>query len=873
MSDLPISAVLPQLISALSSVDAVVLEAPPGAGKTTLVPLALLGQDWLGEQKILLLEPRRIAAKSAAIRLSENLKQPVGQQVGYRIRMETKVGAASIIEVITEGILTRMLQQDPSLEGVGLIIFDEFHERSLNNDLNLALCLEGRELFRQELPLKLLLMSATLNGSATASILGNAPIIRSEGRSYPVEIFYSAALSPRQLAQAKYASDTLEVRIANLIKQLVSQQNGSILVFLPGQREILKVAELVRQTIDLDLENLQIAPLYGNLSFAQQQQAIQPVDKDFRKIVLATNIAETSITIAGITTVIDSGLCRRASYDASTGITRLNTQKISQASSEQRAGRAGRTAPGVCYRLWSEEQQQSLAPFEVPEILTADLSHLVLNLLLWGNTDFTDLAWLNPPRAAQIQQALQLLTKLKAVTYTGAVVQLTKHGEQMCRLPMEPRLAHLCLSAARLGIAALGCDLAALLAESDPLQERQVDILLRIHALNSPSAKHPKQRHNWERIKRQSRQFQQTLAQAGPLSDPIDIDASAERLDLPQQVAMLIALTWPERIGQRVSDSETEYKLANGRRAELGFTDQLVKSDYLAIAHCGGKKQQHNDQIYLACKLQKILFEQYLQPLISEQQALFWDDQADRLRAENYQKIGQIILSSKKTATVDVAKKRQLILELVAKRNLQILPWNKKLQQLRARVNFLRINSPQSKLWPDLSDDFLLANLEQWLAPYLSDNFVDQFKKLAQLNSLDLPNIIANLLPWPLPQQLDQQAPIHYCVPSGSKISIDYSQSPPILAVKLQEMFGCTTTPVIAQSNGRKGVALQLHLLSPAGKPLQITQDIGNFWHTSYLEVKKEMKGKYPRHPWPDDPLTFAATKKTKRRLAQELNN
>ena len=853
---LPVTEVLGQIISALSAGDEAVLEAPPGAGKTTLVPLALLDQPWLAGQKILLLEPRRIAVKSAALRLAENLGQPVGQRIGYRMRLETKVGANTQLEVITEGILTRMLQRDPSLEGVGLIIFDEFHERSLDNDLNLALCLEGRALFRDQLPLKLLLMSATLNGASSAKILGDAPIISSQGRSYPVDIIHSTF-------RAKLGQHvTLESRIANLVLQVLTQRSGSILVFLPGQREIHQVAQLLGQSFALADENVEIAPLYGNLPFAQQQQAIRAVDKGRRKIVLATNIAETSITIEGVETVIDSGLCRRAKYDANTGLTRLTTQKISQASSVQRAGRAGRTAPGVCYRLWSSEQQQSLGPFETPVILSADLCHLVLNLYLWGNSDVSELKWLSPPRSGQITRATELLVRLGALQKKSEQLQLTEHGENMCRLPMPPRLAHLCISGAQKGIASLACDLAALLAEGDPLKERASDLAQRLQALANPRKFNS---HAWQRIRTQSRQYQQLLKTL-----KLGTATSAQSLDMAQQIALLVAIAWPERIAQRRTIDSSQYKLANGRAANLHSSDYLQKSEYLAIANCGGREGQQSDQIYLACPLDITLFDSHLAPLTQRVQSLRWDDKTQRIQASDNYCLGELILRSRRATIVDLDKKRLLMLQLLEKRGLSLLPWTKNLLQLRDRVNFLQANTSAAKQWPDLSDQHLLSTLNLWLRPFLSDGFVQSFRLLAHFNDLDLHNIIHNMLPWPLPSQLDEQAPVSFTVPSGSKVAIDYSQNPPILAVKLQEMFGCTTTPTIASQGKGGGTALQLHLLSPARKPLQITQDIANFWQTAYIEVKKEMKGKYPRHPWPDDPLSFAPTKKTKRKLAMD---
>ncbi len=864
MKLLPISEVLPELINTLMNSDTAILEAPPGAGKTTAVPLALLDQPWLGSQKILLLEPRRIAAKSAALRLSANLNQAVGQRVGYRVRLESKVSANTQIEVITQGILTRMLQQDPSLEGIGLIIFDEFHQRSLDNDLNLALCLESRALFREQQPLKLLLMSATLNGLETSKILDNAPIITSKGKRFAVDIFYTK-VQPK----SQYPS-SLEQSVVKLIRRALDEQTGSLLVFLPGQKEIHKVSEILTELLAPDSNKLEIALLYGSLTFQKQQRAIKPAPPQWRKIVLATNIAETSITIEGISGVIDSGLCRRATFDATTGVTRLTTQKISQAASVQRAGRAGRTAAGACYRLWSRDQQQSLAPFEVPEIASADLSHLLLNLLLWGSDNFSELSWLTPPRVSQIEQASQLLINLKAVDSFQGELKLNAHGEKICLMPMPPRLAHMCIVAASMDIGDIGCDLAAILSEGDPLKQRQVDLLLRLIPLQSTqgisSANNANQ---WQRVRQQSRLFRQQLAMHSFPDKYISLN------DLPktQQVAVLIAHAWPERIAQRLSDTENSFKLANGRRAQIANSDHLATSKYLAIAHCANRTGQNSEQIYLACELDPKLFQETLSTFISLQQKLQWHEKNQRFLAEEQSVIGEIVISKRSIKVLDIKQKRLLILDIIRKRGLSLLDWSKKLQQYKARVVFLTHQSQTADPWPNLEDDHLLSSLDLWLAPYLTDSFVRQFNQLDQLKALDIASLIKNLLPWPMPEVLEKQAPTSFLVPSGSHVTIDYSQSPPILAVKLQEMFGCITTPTIAHEVTQHGVALQLHLLSPAGKALQITQDIGNFWHTSYIEVKKEMKGRYPRHPWPDDPMRFAPTKKTNRKLAQQKNH
>ena len=830
-TDLPIKDVLEDLRTALSEQDAVVLEAPPGAGKTTIVPLALRDADWLGDRKIVMLEPRRMAARAAAERMASLLGEKTGQTVGYRVRLDKRVSADTRIEVITEGILTRRLQNDPGLDGIGLLVFDEFHERSLDSDLGLALALQGRELFREGAPLKLLVMSATLDGAAVAELLGGAPVISSAGKQYPVELHYGKPWRPKQ--------DIVDP-VVNVIRSLMAKPDtGSVLVFLPGQGEILRVADGIMSSSGSEGCDIMsnagskggvikggviIAPLYGGLTLEEQQRAIEPAADGRRKIVLATNIAETSLTIEGITTVVDSGLAREAVFDPGTGMTRLQTRRISQASATQRMGRAGRLGPGHCYRLWSEDQQQQLSVRSTPEILQADLTPLVLQLLAWGVDDPTELSWLDIPPAGPWQQALDLLREFGAVDG----FKLTADGASMATLPLHPRLAHMLLLGSRWGMQQMACDLAAVLTEGG--RPRSVDIELALQRLPG-------------RVKQQSKQYMQ-------LSRKLEQGALRQG-----DAGLLLAAAYPDRIARRRQAKGNVYQLSNGRSAALDAADTLCNQQWIVAAEVGGRVGMAEDRIYRAAVLAESLFDDELADRVQTIENVQWDEKAGRLVAETQHRVGSIIIAREKCKDVSAGTSLEAMLRILAEKGLDLLPWTEQLHHFRSRVNLL--HEELGEPWPDLSDDALLADLG-WLEPYLLN--ADRFSKL------DLKSILLNLLPWPLPRELDELAPERIEVASGSSIRIDYSQSPPVLAVKLQEMFGCQSTPTVAR--GR--VALMVHLLSPAQRPLQVTQDLASFWRNGYEEVKKEMKGRYPRHPWPDDPLQALPTGKTKRRLQQD---
>ncbi|WP_028620793.1 ATP-dependent helicase HrpB [Pseudomonas sp. Ant30-3] len=837
MNSLPIDDVLPALRDALAIRHEAVLEAPPGAGKTTRVPLALLNEPWLAGQTILMLEPRRLAARAAAERLASELGEKVGETVGYRIRLDSKVGPNTRIEVVTEGILTRRLQDDPALEGVGLLIFDEFHERSLDADLALALSLNGRELFREDQPLKILLMSATLEGERLAGLLDDAPILRSEGRMYPVEMRWGRPFQPGEF---------IEPRVVQTILDALNDETGSLLVFLPGQAEIRRVHQQVAEALG-DGTQVLLCPLHGELDLAAQRAAIDPAPVGKRKVVLATNIAETSLTINGVRVVIDAGLARVPRFDPGSGMTRLDTQRISKASATQRAGRAGRLEPGVCYRLWSQDQHEQLAAYASAEILSADLAGLALQLGRWGVTP-GQLVWLDIPPTAAYAQAQDLLDRLGALDGDA----LTRHGQAMAELPAHPRIAHLLLRGQALGLAQMACDVAALLGERDILRGAGADLHSRLVLLSGEERAARGTQGGVQRARQLARQYRGYLRGKAtePVSDP----------DHPRWLGALLALAYPDRVAQQRRAGGAEYRLANGRAALFAEADSLMKQAWLVIADLGSRQGQREERIYLAADFDPALFDSVLAEQVRVIDQLDWDEREGVLRAERQRKVGELILSREPLTGLDESARSQALVNLVRRKGLELLPWTPELRQWQARVALLRqldLASKGESEWPDVSDAFLLKSLEHWLMPYLG-----KVSRLSHFGNLDLSSIVRNLLPWPLPQRLDELAPQHLNVPSGSSIRLDYSEQPPILAVRLQELFGLAETPRIA--GGRQVV--KLHLLSPARRPVQVTQDLANFWRSTYAEVKKDLKGRYPKHYWPDDPLVAEATARAKPR-------
>ncbi|MPQ70913.1 MULTISPECIES: ATP-dependent helicase HrpB [unclassified Pseudomonas] len=842
MNSLPIDEVLPALRQALNERHEAVLEAPPGAGKTTRVPLALLNEPWLAGQTILMLEPRRLAARAAAERLASELGEKVGETVGYRIRLESRVGPKTRIEVVTEGILARRLNDDPALEGVGLVIFDEFHERSLDADLALALSLNGRQMFRDEQPLKILLMSATLEGERLAGLLDDAPVVRSEGRMFPVTLRWGRAFQPGEF---------IEPRVVQAVHEALDAEHGSLLVFLPGQAEIRRVHQQLEESLGGRADVL-LCPLHGELDLAAQRAAIEPAPAGKRKVVLATNIAETSLTINGVRVVIDAGLARVPRFDPGSGMTRLDTQRISRASATQRAGRAGRLEPGVCYRLWSEAQHEQLAAYGSAEILQADLAGLALQLARWGVAP-GELVWMDAPPAAAYAQAQDLLQRLGALAgKAGAEYALTNHGQAMAELPAHPRIAHLLLRGQALGLAAMACDVAALLGERDIQRGGGADLHTRLALLAGEERVTRGAQGGVQRARQLARQYRGYLRGSAnePVADP----------DHPRWLGALLALAYPDRVAQQRRDGGAEYRLANGRAALFSETDSLMKQPWLVVADLGSRQGQREERIYLAAEFDPGLFDSVLAEQVSTVDQLDWDEREGVLRAERQRKVGELILSREPLTGLDEAARSQALVNLVRRKGLELLPWTPELRQWQARVALLRqldLDGKGESEWPDVGDKTLLATLEQWLKPYLG-----RVSRLSHFANLELAGILHSLLPWPLPQRLEELAPHHLSVPSGSSIRLDYSEQPPILAVRLQELFGLAETPRIA--GGRQVV--KLHLLSPARRPVQVTQDLANFWRSTYAEVKKDLKGRYPKHYWPDDPLVAEATARIKPR-------
>lgn len=841
MSTLPIDAALPALLQALQTRNEVVLQAPPGAGKTTRVPLAVLEEAWLGNQKILMLEPRRLAARAAAERLASELGENVGETVGYRIRLESKVGPKTRIEVVTEGILARRLQDDPALEGVGLVIFDEFHSRNLDADLALALTLNGRDLFRDDNPLKVLIMSATLEGERLSQLLDDAPIVTSEGRMFPVNMLWGR---PFQVGE------NVEPRVVDACLDAIGSQNGSMLVFLPGQAEIRRVGQLLADSL-VSHDDILLCPLHGEQDLDIQRAAIAPAPAGKRKIVLATNIAETSLTIEGIRIVIDAGLERVPQFDPRSGMTRLATQRISRASAVQRAGRAGRLEPGICYRLWSEAQHDQLPTHSAAEILQADLAGLALQLARWG-VEPSQLSWLDVPPAGAYGQAQDLLGNLGALKKAvGEDWKLTGHGRAMAGVPAHPRIAHLLIRGNELGLGSLASNIAALLGERDILRGADANLYSRV-ALMASSERVRGSQGGVQRAKQLARQYRTFLS--GKASNAV-----AEGDD-PRWIGALLALAYPDRVAQQRRAGGSEYRLANGRAAVFTEPDPLMKEPWLVIADLGSRQGQREERIYLATELDPRLFDTVLADQVKVTDQIDWDEREGAFRAERQRKVGELTLTREPLTNLDGSARGNALLGLIRRKGLELLPWTPELRQWQARVALLRkldLEKQDSTQWPDVSNDALLGQLEVWLLPYL-----DKVTRLSHIAALDLEAILHTLLPWPLPQKLDELAPHHIRVPSGSSVRLDYTEIPPVLAVRLQELFGLAATPCIA--NGRQLV--KLHLLSPARRPVQVTQDLASFWLNTYGEVKKDLKGRYPKHYWPENPLIAEATAKAKPR-------
>jgi ATP-dependent helicase HrpB len=816
---LPIDAVLDELSRSLARNNAAVLVAPPGAGKTTRVPLALLDEPWLKNKKIIVLEPRRIAARASAERMAHTLGERVGETVGYRVRFGSKVSRVTRIEVVTEGIFSRQLLDDPELSGVAAILFDEFHERSLDADLGLALARDAQVGLREDL--RILVMSATLDGARVAKLLGDAPVIASEGRAFPVETRYLG----------RKPDAPLERQMADAIASALRADPGSVLAFLPGAAEIRRTQNFLGERIhDASIE---IVPLFGALDAAVQDRAIAPPPKGSRKVVLATSIAETSLTIEGVRIVVDSGVARVPRYEPDIGLTRLETVRASRAAVDQRRGRAGRTEPGVCYRLWDEPQTASLSAYTQPEILSADLSSLVLDLAQWGVSDPATLAFLDSPPAPALKEARSLLRELGALDADG---RITAEGRSLRALALPPRLARMIVDSHRLGAGEKAADIAAVLTERG-LGGDTVDLDARLDQFRRDRSPRAGSARDLAR-----RWASQVASTEGVHSE-----------DTSPSTGVMLALAFPDRVARNRGNGS--FVLANGRGAAVDQASALARAPYVAVAELTGTAA--NGRILLAAPIAQAEIEQYFGDQIEAADEVSFDRGAMALRARRKKTLHAITLSEAPMALKPSADTAQVLADGLIAAGLDKLPWSKSLKQWRDRVMFLRKAEGESA-WPDLSDDALAAQREAWLVPALNDKI-----SLKELSAGDLSDALMTLLPWELRARLEREAPTHFEAPTGTQLAIDYeAEQGPTIAVRLQELFGLNTHPSIA----RGAVPLVLELLSPAHRPVQVTRDLPGFWRGSYAAVRSDLRGRYPRHPWPEDPASAAPTRRVKPR-------
>jgi len=834
-----------------------VLQAPTGAGKSTLLPLALLHDEIIGGRKILMLEPRRLAARAVAARMASLLGERIGDTVGYRMRLDTRVSRATRIEVVTEGVLTRLLQEDPALEQVACLIFDEYHERSLAADLGLAFALDAR----RELgaAFRVLIMSATLDGERVASLLGDAQVVSVPGRSFPVELRYLGrglpALpgAPGTPGAGFAAADSLERAVTAGVRRALGETGGDVLVFLPGAGEIRRVeASLLEAGVPADVRLL---PLYGDMSAAAQDAVLAPAAAGTRKLVLATNIAETSLTIPGVTAVVDSGLVRRSQFDPVTGMSRLELMRISRASSEQRAGRAGRVAPGICYRLWSEGAHASLAAVTTPEILEADLAPLALELARWGVDDAARLQWLDAPPAATLQQARMLLARLDALNAQG---RLTTLGRDMARLPVHPRLAHMLLAARSLDAVALAAQLAALLSERDLLRRgaaaarHDPDIRSRLELLQGEAGGTGADRQLLERVQRSARALE-AAARALPGAAPAGRKAATPT----ELTGALLALAFPDRIGQRREGSEGRYLLANGRGAAFAGAASLAREEFIVAVELDDREREA--RIDLAAPVTRALLERLFEAHIVTEARFGWEAREGAVLARRVRRLDALLLEDTQRPAADDARAAEAMLEGIRQLGIEALPWDADSRGLQARLEFVRsLNRRDLGDWPASDDAALTASLAQWLAPYLAG-----ITRREHLVRVPLAEALRGRLDGPQQRALEALAPRELLVPSGSRIRIDYADAQaPCISVRLQEVFGLMETPRI----GDGAIPVTFKLLSPAQRPVQITRDLAGFWRSSYLEVRKDMRGRYPKHHWPDNPLDAVPTRGARRR-------
>ncbi|WP_207434690.1 ATP-dependent helicase HrpB [Sabulibacter ruber] len=837
LPELPVKEALPRLVSALETNSRAVLEAPPGAGKTTLVPLALLEADWRAGGKIIMLEPRRLAARAAAQRMSDLLGEEVGQTVGYWVRMEHIVSEKTQIEVVTEGILTRLLQSDPALEGIAAIIFDEFHERSLQADVGLALALDAQAVLRPDL--RLLVMSATLDAKSVATWL-EAPVVKSEGRQFPVETKY---LSPAEVASAGHRpAERLNNLVPKAIRQALTQEpEGDVLVFLPGMGEMRRVAQALEEklpsTVDLHL-------LHGDLNLSQQLAAIRPAPAGRRKVVLATSIAETSLTIEGVKVVIDGGYARVPKFVPRIGLTTLATIPVSLAAADQRRGRAGRLGPGVCYRMWSSADQLQLADRQTPEICEADLTGLALELSIWGAQEATDLKWLDTPPAAALALARDLLVRLEALDQNG---KATAHGKALAALGLSPRLGHLVMLGHALGLGTTACDLAALLSDRDILKPLQIswsdplpDLSLRLEILDGQSPPTPGYTVDANTVRKIREQAQNLRQRIKEKRAPINLDATG----------LLTALAYPDRLAQR--EASGRIRLVSGQRASLQ-TELFGEAEFYAVAHL---ELGNKPRVLTAAPVSKEELLKQFSGQLEKIQEVRWDAATEKVIARQITRLGALTLEENILQNPDQETVARALLQGLQEKGIQRLPWSEDAQKTLRRLAFLHHLLPEQ--WPDVSEPHLEATMEEWLLPHLVG-----LRNLDQVSRLDFKEILLADLTWEQRQEMDRMAPSHLEVPSGSRITLDYSDvNAPVLAVRLQEVFGMLDTPRI----GGGKVPVLMHLLSPASRPVQVTRDLRSFWSTGYFDVRKDLRGRYPKHHWPDDPLSAPPTRGTKKR-------
>jgi ATP-dependent helicase HrpB len=813
---LPVTEIIPEVQAGLVSHTSIIIGAPPGAGKSTVLPLALRNETFLKGKKIIMLEPRRLAARSIALRMAELLGEPVGQSVGYRIRFENKVSEYTRIEVVTEGILTRMLQADNALEEYGLVIFDEFHERNIQADLAMALCREVQQVLRPDL--RIIVMSATLNIPQLQKML-NALVIESRGKQFPVEVIYE--------------NDADEFFLAELVSQAVTRSvkkhDGDVLAFLPGEGEIRKCEDLLRKLIP----DFKIHPLYGMLPHQEQYAAIMPNRNGQRKVVLATSIAETSLTIEGIRIVIDCGFTRRSKFDPPSGLSRLETVRISKDAADQRAGRAGRIDSGVCIRLWTRATHERLSEHRVPEIMEADLCSLVLEVSKWGTQDIKQMGFLSLPTDSTIQYAYDTLNELGALNEN----KITAHGNQIHKMSCHPRIAHMLLLADTISMKQLACDVAAVLEERDPLpKESGIDLNLRVEALRR-SRSQGALNQKYKRIEKHSQLYRIQL----------NVGADDGVVD-PYATGLLLAYAYPERIASARPGNNAQFQLANGKVAAIGHADDLAHEPWISVANMDLRSGL--GKIFLAAPLNP----KDLIDLVKERQNISWDSRKRELVCLTEQKIGSIVLSAKPLLHPDPVIVEDVISKALKDDGEKLLDFTDKFLQLQNRISSLRIWNPSDN-WPDVSTEYLLNNVKEWLGIFLS-----QIRKAEDLKRINLFECLLHSLPWEQQQQLELWTPSKLEVPSGSKIGIAYfnNGASPVISVRLQEVFGLADTPTV--NNGR--IKTVLHLLSPGYKPVQVTNDLKSFWNQTYHEVKKELQRRYPKHAWPDDPWSAKAVAK-----------